>query len=192
MQKRLQNQFMPDKKTLREHFSNLRKQCTSKQNDALIKNLMSIPEYKNAVNIFTYISVKAEPDTTYFINASLSSGKNICVPKCNIKTHTMKFIKISSYEDDLQTGNYNIPEPISDVEFKSKPDLIIIPALSCDIYGNRLGYGGGYYDRFLSETKSGVKVAIIYDCLLCESLPVENTDIPVDIIITESRILRLR
>ncbi len=183
---------MPDKKILREQYSNLRKHCTKEQNDMLIKNLMSIPEYINAVNIFTYISVKTEPDTTRFISAALNNGKTICVPKCNIKDHTMKFIRISSYENDLKMGNYNIPEPISDIEFKYEPDLIIIPALSCDLCGNRLGYGGGYYDRFLSKTKNGVKAAIIYDCLLCESLPVENTDIPVDIIITESRILRLR
>ncbi len=189
---KLLNQFMLNKKLLREQFSTLRKNCTKEQNDALINTLMSIPEYKNAKNIFSYISVKTEPDTEKFISKSIEMGKTVCVPKCNPKKRTMKFIEITSLEKDLIKGTYNIPEPVSDIEFNGIPNLMIIPALSCDLKGNRLGYGGGYYDRFLKNIKGAVKAAIIYDCLLTEELPCETTDIPVDIIITESRILRLR
>lgn len=183
---------MLNKNSLRKHYSNLRSTCSKEQNDALIRNLLNSTEYKTAKTVFAYIPIKTEPDTYKIILNSIENKKAICVPKCYPDTHTMKFIEISSVENDLKPGSYKIPEPISEEEFTQPADLIIVPALSCDIHGNRLGYGGGFYDRFLKEQPYSVKAVMIYDCLLAEQLPIEPTDIPVDIIITESRIIRLK
>lgn len=184
---------MLDKKALRKEYARLRESCTEAQADALTDNLLSLREYKNAKSIFIYAAAKSEPDTRAVIYDAVSSGKDVCLPKCNISDKAMKFIRITSFESDLKKGAYGILEPISDAEYESTPDLIIVPALSCDRFGNRLGYGGGYYDRYLKKYKgSTVIAAYIYDCLLSDGLPYEKTDIPVDMIITESRILRIR
>ncbi len=181
---------MPDKKALREKFSHIRNSIDIKESDKITKNLINSDIYENADVIFTYVSFRTEPDTYSFINKALADGKKICVPKCN-PDKTMKFIQINSLSDDLASGKYGIKEPISDEATSLLPDLVVIPALSCDFNGTRLGYGGGYYDRFLKNIKKTPLAVLLYEKLISDELPKEETDIQINTIITEKRIIKI-
>ena len=176
---------MHNKSELRRYFSEIRKNC-SKENEKAIANIfLYCDEYKNAKTIFAYYPFRDEFNTLPIITKALSEGKTLCLPKCDKKTHTMNFYEITSPENDLSTGSYGIPEPIGNIITKKHPDVFIVPALSCDISGNRLGYGGGYYDRYLAKFKDVPKVVLMHENQISKQLPFEETDIPIDIIITE-------
>ena len=137
--------------------------------------------------ILIYVSVGNEIDTRSIIRKSLALGKTVAVPYC--KNNQMFFYPINSFED-LVCTQFGIPTIDPDrVDYLTEfvNTLCIVPALSIDKMGNRLGYGGGYYDRFLSSFCGRAAVAI-HSSLVCERLPRFDTDIPVKIIITEQEI----
>ena len=143
-------------------------------------------EYSQADIIFTYVSEGSEPDTTGVIHSALVNGKKVAVPKCSDKG-VMDFYFIKSF-DDLNKGKFGILEP--DINkckkaVSTENSLCVVPALSFDAQGYRLGRGGGYYDRFLKDFK-GKTAGLCYNSFLRLSLPKESFDRPVDIIVTEN------
>jgi len=182
---------MHNKNDLRKKYRALRDNC-DKEKEKIIRDLLfKTPQYTNAKVIYSYFPIGSEFDTLPIIKKALSDGKKICLPKCFPCDRSMKFIEVTSLSGDLTSGSYNIPEPRETGITAPPPDLIIVPALSCDLRGNRLGYGGGYYDRFLENCKNTCKLILIHQCLICDSVPVEETDIPANIIITEGGITKV-
>lgn len=184
--------FLKDKKTLRKELMGKRRLLD--KNDRLISgrmiynNLMKCPEIINADIILTYISTEIEVDTIKFIEAMLKSEKTVAVPKCEGKN--MRFIRLESF-DSLVKGAFGIPEPTGDDEITDfKKAVCITPALSFDNDGYRLGYGGGFYDRFF-EHFNGISVGICYDDFIGE-VPREEYDRCVDILVTESTVRYIR
>lgn len=154
------------------------------------EKLLSLPGYKRAKVVMFYSTIKSEVMTNEMIESAILSGKKkIGVPKTFTKEKKIKCIEIN--EDSIfEKGEFGIPEPVEgEVILKKDIDLIIIPAIAFDFYGNRLGYGGGYYDKFLNGTKA-LKVGVGFDSQLTDKLPVEKHDVKVDVIITEKRIVR--
>lgn len=153
-----------------------------------------LPEYKNAKTIFTYLAFKNEIDTNPLIQNAWQQKKNIVVPICQKKTKNMLLSRLDSFSE-LQPGTWDIPEPKMEYIRPVAPeqiDLVIIPGIAFDFNGNRLGYGGGYYDRFLPILpKHCCKVVLAYDFQIIHSVPIDKHDIPVDIIISENNIYRL-
>ena len=150
-------------------------------------NLIHNEKYVNAKNIFIYVSYKSEVNTHKIIENALLSGKRISVPKVISKKAGMKSFEIKSFSD-LQSGKFGILEPHEEtVETLSDTfDLIIVPGLAFDKQGGRLGYGGGYYDRFLCNLKSNaLLLALAYDFQLINEVPMEKFDIRINGIITE-------
>ena len=182
---------MLNKNELRAFYSTLREKCDKNKDSLILNNLFRTDEYIKASVVFAYSSFRSEIDTSDILEHSLFCNKIFCLPKCNKQNHEMKFIEIKS-KNDLKSGAYGIKEPIYDSEFNGNADIIIVPALSCDYKGNRLGYGGGYYDRYLSAHKDSISIVLLYDALISDNLITEPTDMPVDIIITESRIIRIK
>ncbi len=152
-----------------------------KNRDILLR-LFSTDAYKNAKTIMVYLSYRGEVDTLAIIEKMISDGKILCAPVCINKTE-MVAKKITSL-NDLKTGAYGILEPCGE-EIKSI-DLIIVPGVAFNEKLHRIGYGAGYYDRFLKENKT-FTLGLFYEMQKASFLA-EETDVRLDAIITENRI----
>ena len=146
-----------------------------------------------AKNIFIYIGFGTEIDTKFIIKRALNENKNVYIPKIYKSDKSMKAIRLNSF-DDLKENSMGILEPIEDNEFINKKDidLIIVPGVVFDENGNRIGYGGGYYDRYLEEIKlKNNKLVLAYEFQVLDCIIEEDHDIKVDYIITEEKIRKI-
>ncbi len=161
--------------------------------DRKIQNkLLNLFLVREADVVLTYVSTDIEVKTLDFINALLEQGKTVAVPKCLNDKGDMDFFIIKSL-NDLESGFYGVQEP--DVQKSEKvavteKSVCIVPAFLFDEKGFRLGYGKGYYDRFLS-TFQGKTIGICYDENIRDSLMHGKYDRPVGLIVTEKRIVDL-
>lgn len=151
--------------------------------DLIVDNFFDLDEFKSAKNIFTYIPFGDEISTERILNLK---SKKIYAPKIIGKN-----IVMAEYSPaNLKRDKFGILEPVSDnIKVPHFDDIIIVPALGCDFSYNRLGYGGGFYDRYLKNT-NGVKVVLIPQELLLAEVPNDINDVKVDIIVTESLAFR--
>lgn len=152
--------------------------------------LLGMEEIKDARCILAYMPMKYELDVLPSVKALKELGKTVAFPLCIEEGGLRLFVPAE--ENGFVTGAYGILEPdistAKEIGF-SELDAIILPAIGFDGSLNRLGQGGGYYDRLLSKTDC-YKVAIGFDCQLVESVPTEETDRPVDAAVTPSGIIR--
>lgn len=161
-------------KSLRDKISREEKAELDKK---IQKNLFSSDFYKNADIILTFISVGSEPDTREILRRAWADGKITAVPKC-LPEHKMAFYIIESF-DDCCDGKYGIPEPKShcrEAVLTEENILCLVPGLAFDRKGVRLGYGGGYYDRFLRKHPHIFSCGICAERFSAESVPEEETD----------------
>ena len=137
--------------------------------------------YQNAKTIYGYLPYNQEVRTVPMLEKALRDGKKVAVPKCY--GDEMKFI----YLDDLSQvapGYAGIPEPIADGPVaEDETALVLMPGLAFDPQGHRIGYGGGFYDKFLSREPNHPTLALCYDFQLLPQLDIEEHDIPVDTVI---------
>lgn len=148
--------------------------------------------YKKSNTIMTFISFSNEVNTHNLIKESISNKKRIIVPITFPKTKEIRPSEISNF-DELEIGFYNILTPKKEFVRLINPmeiELTIVPGLAFDRNGYRIGYGGGYYDRFLSLYPDIIKIGIAFDLQIVDSLPREEFDIPVDFIVTEKEIIK--
>ena len=182
-----------DKKSLRSEYRKIRTSVYGRgtKNKAITESVLNSQQYKKADKIFAYWSVDSEVDTHEIIVKALSDGKEVALPKCTDKNGNMKFYYIASLSD-LVDGMYGIKEPPEDfiAEDYTKNSLCIVPALAFDNYGYRLGYGKGYYDRFLERFK-GISIGLCFSDCLCEKLPRDSYDKKADYIVTNEKIYDL-
>lgn len=158
--------------------------------EKIYDNVIKSSFYKKARSIFIYVSVNSEADTRKIIEKALTDGKTICVPKVISKKQGMIAVKINSL-DELSPGAYNIPEPLQyDKKFDEHDiDLILLPGLAFDECGGRIGYGGGFYDKFISNTGEGtIKVGLAYDFQIFDKVTCFEYDAVIDGIITEKSV----
>ena len=178
---------MEQKVTLRRELKKMRNALSLEQmqfcDGKIRERLFSLKEFIAAKVIFCYISFGSEVDTAEIINKCLLKKKSVCVPK--IQEGVMQAVKIDSMSNLLKTA-YGYLEPSSGQIIKSeKIDLAIVPALAFNKEGYRVGYGGGYYDRFL-DGFFGTSIGIIRDEFILDKIPLEPQDRRVDIIISQS------
>lgn len=169
----------------RNNISNSDRESRSRK---ILNRLISLAEIKIAKNVCVYVSKGSEADTICLIEKLISMGKSVYAPKSEIKSNSMTFYKINSLSE-LSIGAFSVLEPNAKCEeyiCSDKCDICIVPAISFDIQGFRLGYGKGYYDRFLVQFK-GIKIGICFEEFITEMLPRLDTDIAVDMIITENK-----
>lgn len=184
-----------NKKNTRINILKIREALIEEDHDLkdniIFDKLYNLDLYKNSNNIFVYINYKDEINTKRFINKALEDGKKIYVPKIYRDTRTMKAIFINSL-DNLEKNSMGILEPNDDtlVINKKDIDLIIVPGAVFDKSFNRIGYGGGYYDKYLEEIREkDNKIALAYDFQIIDEIEAEDHDIKMDYIITDKRIL---
>ena len=184
------------KKSERTRFTELRNELSedfrAKADRELIRSFLSLSEYKNASTLLMYYPVKGEANILDIANIALSEGKRVAFPVCRKETLEMDFFSVGSLSD-LKKGSYGIPEPDGscDIITDFNSTVCLVPALSFDRQGFRIGYGKGYYDRFLDKHPV-YSAGLIYSPLLTDFLPTEETDKKVDVIITEKEVLPLK
>ncbi len=183
------------KKKLREQILGRRKGLARSEvlaKSMLIKHrLFASSWYRDACNILFYVSYNNEVNTHDMLQESLVNGKNVIVPKTDTQNKALICSRFLSW-DDLCLGAFSIFEPkddcVREVPFSSI-DLFIIPGVVFDCKGNRIGHGGGYYDRLLQSRCHAHRIGLAFELQIVESIPVETHDIKVEKIITEERII---
>lgn len=152
----------------------------------LSEQLLALPQVKQCSSILLYYGVGQEPDTLRILETLGHTKKVVALPRCCSRG----IMEARQYlgAEHLTAGTFGIPEPDTVCPVVNRDDLslILVPGLCFDQTGFRLGHGGGYYDRYLSQF-SGLTVALCRDRLLFPSIPVEPHDQPVDLILTETQ-----
>ena len=185
-----------DKSSARKHFLASRLAISSEALDIssriLCNKILTLKKFLDADVVLLYFPTKNEPNLLSIAEAALKAGKKVAFPISITKNCTLDFREISSLTE-LNAGAYGIPEPPCNAKIPNltEKSLCVVPALAFDKNGFRIGYGKGYYDRFLSKFK-GVSVGAALSSHICDSLPTETTDIPVNIIITETGVTRIK
>lgn len=159
----------------------------------IIKQLLTSSLWKEANVIGITSSTSIEWNTEAIFKQAWLEGKEVCVPKAFPKLSLMKFYTITSFKE-LTVGFANILEPdVSEEKYvpKEKIDLLIVPGIVFDHKGFRIGFGGGYYDRFLVDFPNKT-VSLLSTVQLVETLPIETHDIPVEYLITEKGLHRVK
>ena len=181
------------KKRLREKNKEKRNNLNSKEklelDNKIFKKLISLNSYKNAKMIVTFVSTSIEVDTHRLIEYSLKQGKIVVVPRCIDGTSEMEFYRIKSMQD-LEVATFKVLEPIVDRCEKITKfinSICIVPGLIFDMKGNRLGYGKGYYDRFLKNYRN-TTIGVCYSFCTINKLFTGRYDKPVDYLITDKYI----
>lgn len=174
-----------DKQALRAQIRQKKRAMTAQQietaSERLCQQFLSSCHYQQAKTIYGYLPYNQEVRTAPILAQALWDGKRVAVPK--LYGAEMKFI----YLDDLTQvakSAAGIPEPLQDGPIADdETALVLMPGLAFDLDGHRIGYGGGYYDKFLAQEPNHITVALCYDFQVLPKLEVEEFDIPVDYVL---------
>ncbi len=188
MQIRVNEQKKLLRKTILEKRKQLCESETAVKNAVITEKLLNLEKVQSADLVLPFVSANGEVGTREFIAKCFETEKTVAVPRC-IDGSNMQFCIIHTF-DDLEKGMYGIDEPKQYCEIIKAEDaensVLIVPALCFNAKGYRLGYGKGYYDRFISRYK-GYTVGVCYDEFLTEEIPVDEYDRCVDTVITDKR-----
>lgn len=189
-----------NKKNVRQQFIAKRKKL--EKNDVLIRSksiaqsLNQLEYVTNAKSIMCYVSFGNEVDTHALIKEWICEGKQVsvpCVVSADKAAKYMHAVKISDFNELMAGGNYGILEPPlqeCNIIAPNMFDVIIVPGSVFDFNKNRMGYGAGFYDRFLSKVSSEChKIGICFDFQVLEKIPCDEYDVPLDLLVTEKRII---
>ncbi|MBW9147976.1 5-formyltetrahydrofolate cyclo-ligase [Clostridium sp. CM028] len=185
------------KDTLRKNMLHQRKsmkiQDVSNFSNKIIGTIMELPEFTNCKNIMLYLSFNKEVDTYPLAKWCLDNGKTVIAPYCIQSKREIIPFKINNLTTDLSKSSIGVMEPKHDSLDKvniEDIDLIIVPGVVFDKHCNRIGFGAGYYDRFLpKKTKLTPTIGIAYDYQIVDKVPTGEYDVPLGFIITEKRII---
>ena len=177
------------KTDLRNQYKKFRREMdpvAKEEADAqILRRVTGLYQYRQAQMVLTYVSTPIEVDTLALIRQAWQDGKTVCVPRCREGERLMDFYRIREMED-LERGAFGVWEPIParcEKVTRFEDSICVVPGLGFDHFGFRLGYGKGYYDRFLSRYE-GCKVGICYQECISYRLPRGRYDVPVDLLAT--------
>ncbi len=188
-----QTTLFEQKKQLRASLKQKRAEISESDRESHSKiiadRLFELKEIKDANVVFAYISYATEVMTHEILKKLLANGKKIVVPKIlsSKKMVAQHFVNW----DDLEPGTLGILTPKNGEITHEPVDVAITPGLGFTEQGHRIGFGAGYYDRWFATHEVRLKVAIAFEDQIIESLPTEKTDIPVDQILTEKRVIKI-
>lgn len=166
-------------------------QEVKEKSQAIQETVKEILRQADARTLMAYVSVRKEVETREFIRCLLAQGVRVAVPLCIPERVDLIPCQLEDFERDLTVGTFGIPEPGEGRRrFVPVEDLqvVLVPGVAFDLSGFRLGHGSGYYDRFLGRLSPKVrKVGLAYDWQIVQELPRETHDVPVDLVVTETR-----
>jgi 5-formyltetrahydrofolate cyclo-ligase len=185
-----------EKKQLRKYIQNKRDNLTlelrNEKSKEIAQKFLKTRDYLNSKNIFIYYPFRSEIDTTIIIKKALKESKNIILPR--VEGTLLNLYFVNDVHTQLQEGSYRIMEPIPSSctrAYVADINLAIVPGVAFDKNLNRLGYGGGFYDKILRNLPQGIKkIALSFDIQIVPNIPVQDYDIKIDMIITESKIYK--
>ena len=185
-----------EKKQLRKYIQNKRDNLAlglrNKKSKEIALKFLKTTDYLNSKNIFIFYPFRSEIDTTIIIKKALKESKNIILPR--VEGTLLNLYFINDVYTQLQEGSYRIMEPIPSSCTRahvSDINLAIVPGIAFDRNLNRLGYGGGFYDKIIRNLPQNIKkIALSFDIQIVPNIPVQDHDIKIDIIITESKIYK--
>ena len=189
-----------ERQQLRKKILGTRDRLSDKDRHAksisVMNNFLTLPGVKQWSTLFIYVNFRSEVETLELIKKCIDQKIRVAVPLVDASAVCMIPILIKDPEQDLVPGYYNIPEPDPKKSLRLEPaeiDAAVIPGSVFDLHGGRLGYGGGYYDRFLLHDAPGAKrIAFAFELQVVDKVPLEPHDQPLDILITEKRIVNIR
>jgi 5-formyltetrahydrofolate cyclo-ligase len=164
---------------------------------AVTSKLLALDEIVQAQNIFVYVSFRSEVSTLDLIDRLLAAGKTVSVPVTKVATKRLDPVRITNRIEDLRPGYCSIPEPhpslckTQAVEMETI-DTILLPGSVFDLRGGRLGYGGGYYDRFVEKIPEAIRIGLCFALQLIELAPLQPHDQLLDLIVTEKEVLHAK
>ncbi|MCH8079539.1 MAG: 5-formyltetrahydrofolate cyclo-ligase [Proteobacteria bacterium] len=158
--------------------------------NSITEQILRLDEIRDARTIFIYISYASEVHTHALIKALLAAGKTLAVPKI-VKSDYMQAETFSSWED-LVPGELGILTPTDSTPCNGPFDVAITPGLGFTLSGQRMGFGRGYYDKWFAQNKVRHKIALAFEVQLINEMPVEDTDVPMEKIVTEKRVIVVR
>ncbi len=179
-----------NKLTLRKKYLEIRNNIIDKdlKSELIFNKIINTKEYDKATVIAIYKSLDYEVNTDKLIDHSLSIGKTVLLPR--VIDDDMAFLELTA-KTILIKSNFGVFEPIADKSYpKDKIDLVIVPGVCFDYDKNRLGFGKGYYDKYLKDTKMK-KIGICFEEQICKCLPTDSNDIKMDLIITDKQIINI-
>lgn len=174
-----------DKKQLRKQIRELKRAMTSEQivekSKRLKEQFCDCEQYRASKTVYGYMPYNQEVRTVPILEQALADDKKVAVPK--VYGDTMRFIYLSDLTA-VENSDMGIPEPIADVPVADDPTaLVLMPGVAFDKEGHRIGYGGGFYDKFLAQEPNHPTVALCYDFQVLPQLETEEFDVPVDLVL---------
>lgn len=179
--------------TIREKRQNLSADYKAEANAEIATRFLCYPIFQQVDSIFCYVNTDDEPSTKEIIETAWQMGKLVTVPRCLPgPEHRMEAVQITSWED-LETGAYGILEPKAGLPVIDgyKIAMAVVPCVSADRFGHRLGHGAGYYDRWL-QGQTMYKYGLCYGALMAPEVPVDAQDVPLDRVFSEEKIYNPR
>lgn len=178
------------RKQLRSARKALSPESRLQKSRAIAERLFHLPEYRRAAAVMAYVSYGSEVDTSFIIRQVLSDRKILSLPK--VEGDFMLFMESQDLEN-FTRGYAGIPEPqdgrIFDPAAFTGPILMLMPGIGFDEEKNRLGQGGGFYDRYLAGYPDLTTIALAYEVQMTDHIPTETTDLKPDFILTEKRLI---
>lgn len=152
-------------------------------------NLVSLSQFEEASNVMIFLSLSYEVDTTKAIQRAWSKGKTVTVPRISWERQTMEPVRIDSFQDEFSVGVSGFRNPVSRAVVPlDEIDLVVAPGLGFDAQGNRLGQGGGYYDRFLCHPEmTARRCGFAFEEQVVPSVPIEQTDQAMEFLVTDKQ-----
>lgn len=183
------------KEKLQERLALSPEEVTGKSG-RILKRLLQLDEYRRAGTLMIYLDFRKEVQTGELIKHSMEHGKKVVVPVTDMKNRRLIPSLLIDYPEDLAPGAWGILEPDPGCIRPLNPqeiDLVVVPGVAFDEKGNRLGYGGGFYDRFLPQTRPGsFFAATVFEIQILPQLHPEPHDCPVHCLITEERVIYVK
>jgi 5-formyltetrahydrofolate cyclo-ligase len=153
----------------------------------IAQRLLMLPAVRGASSLFIYVSTKFEISTRSLIDECAKGGKTVLVPMIRDRT-TMSAVPFPGWQS-MQPAGLGILSPPESPSYEGNVSVVIVPGLGFTASGNRVGYGGGYYDRWLAAAPRSISIALAFEAQLYDRLPVEQHDRRVHMIVTESRLI---
>lgn len=173
--------------------SRLSPQEVAQKSKLITRRVLTLEEFRCARTIMAYVDFRNEVRTEELIRAAMDMGKRVAVPLTDLQHKRLIPSLLHDFPGDLAPGTWGIMEPRADSLRPLLPeelDLVVVPGVAFDLKGNRLGYGGGFYDRFLPQTRPGaVWLALAFELQICPEISPGPHDCPVHLIVTEERVI---
>lgn len=183
------------RKTILANRNKLSPKEIDTKSTAIQERLLSLEQLRDRQNIFVYVSFRSEVATLSLIDALINMGKKVIVPITRVREKRLDAIHINNRITDLEPGYCDIPEPKEEFckmheVLPEEIETILLPGSVFDERGGRFGYGGGYYDRFLAKVPKAARIGLAFDLQIVEKAPLQEHDEILDMVVTESRVIR--